>query len=154
MQIDGLENCFDANFNKHVLDVNDGGVFGDLKGSDHVTIPVIEKANTGALLDFVGYNTDVTNISRQISGFDTNNNILKLENTLTNGLHLNNVLPPAPFFIEINQLLDSRYYNNNSFFVQGTSYIYSQDGNVDAQSGTNFIDIDITPIADTYVRLG
>lgn len=152
MQIDGLENCFDANFNKHVLDVNDGGVFGDLKGSDHVTIPVIEKANTGALLDFVGYNTDVTNISRQISGFDTTNNILKLENTLTNGLHLNNVLPPVPFFIEINQLLDSRYYNNNSFFVQGTSYVYSQDGNVDAQAGTNFIDIDITPIANTYVR--
>ena len=153
MQVNGLQNCFDRNFNKHILDVNDGGVFGDLKGSDYVTIPVIEKANTGALLDFVGHNSKITEIARQITGFTSSSNILKLENTLTNGVNLDQVLPAAPFYIEINQLLDSRYYNNNSFFVQGTEYIYTQDGELNTAQSTNFINIDVKPIASTLVRL-
>jgi hypothetical protein len=151
--IDGLENCFDKNFYKHVLEVNDGGIFGNLKGSDHVTIPVIEKSNTGALLGFVGHNSTITNISREISGYDINTNTLKIENLLTNGLHLSDVLPQTPFYININQLLDSRYFNNNSFFVEGTSYTYTKDGAVNTATGVATIEVEIAPIASNFVRL-
>jgi hypothetical protein len=150
MVIDGLENAFDTNFNKHVLEVNDGGVFGTLKGSDHVSIPIIEKANTGALLNFVGHNSQITDISRTIGGYDLNSNIVKIENTSTNDLTLVNVLPLPPFYVTINQLLDSRYYNNNSFFVDGTQYTYTQKGNITSEPD---IDIDIKPVSANFVRL-
>jgi hypothetical protein len=153
LQIDGLENAFDKNFNKHVLAVNDGGVFGTLKGSDYVSIPVIEKANTGALLNFVGYKTRISNISRAISGYDTVNNTIKLENISTNDLPLVNVLPLPPFYITIDQLLDSRYYNNNSFFIKGTDYTYINEGTVDLTVPTNLLDIDIKPVSPNFVRL-
>jgi hypothetical protein len=153
LQIDGLANAFDRNFNKHVLEVNDGGVFGNLKGSDYVSIPVIEKSNTGGLLNFIGYNSQITNISRLISASNTTSSTIKLENTITNGLSLVNVLPTAPFYITIDQLLDSRYYNNNSFFVQGTDYTYINEGTINTALPTNFINIDIKPISSNFVRL-
>jgi hypothetical protein len=153
LSINGLENCYDTNFNKHVLAVNDDGFFGTLKGTDYASVPVVEKANTGSLLNFIGYNAQITSISRPIVDYNIATNTFKLENVLTGGLHLSDVMPSTPFYIEINQLLDSRFYANNSFFIGGTQYTYITSGNLNTASTTNIIELDVKPKAHTLVRL-
>ena len=39
-------------------------------------------------------------------------------------------IPSAPFYVTINQLLDTRFYANNNFYVSGTSYEYSRNNTV------------------------
>jgi hypothetical protein len=149
----GLENCYDPNFSNHVLAVNDGEFFGTLKGADYMSIPVIEKTSTGALLNFVGYNSQITQLSLPIAGYDIANNTIKIENTLNNGLNIVDVLPALPFHITINQLLDSRYYTSNSFFVEGTSYTSSTTGTINFDHPLyNTIQLATKPLGSTFAR--
>ena len=124
LTVEGLNVAFDENFFKHVLEVNDAGVFSNLKGDDFISVPIKEKTAPQGLLNFVGFATDITQLSVNIVGFDKSTNIVKFENTRTNGLNLIDRLPAAPFFVNINQLLDARFYNNNSFYVSGSEFTY------------------------------
>jgi len=152
LTLEGLNVAFDENFFKHVLEVNDGGVFANLKGSDTISIPVKDKTAPQGLLNFVGYASDISALSVNVVGFDKSLNTLKFENTLTNGLHLVDLLPPAPFYITLNQLLDARYFSNNSFYVSGSEFTYETEGNL-ATSGSTTIPLEITPRSADFVRL-
>ena len=80
---------------------------------------LLEKNSSQGLLNFVGFASDITQLSVNVVGFDKTTNTVKFENTRTNGLTLVNLLPAAPFYVKPNQLLDARFYNNNSFMLQG-----------------------------------
>ena len=46
-------------------------------------------------------------------------NQLIIENTAsTDGTKLNTALPDTPFYVTINQLVDARFYQNNSFYIK------------------------------------
>ena len=152
LTLEGLNVAFDENFFKHVLEVNDAGVFANLKGSDTISIPVKDKTAPQGLLNFVGFASDISALSVNVVGFNKSVNTLKFENTLTNGLHLVDLLPPAPFYITLNQLLDARYFNNNSFYVSGSEFTYETEGNL-ATTGTSTIPLEITPRSAEFVRL-
>ena len=151
LTVEGLNVAFDQNFFKHVLEVNDAGVFNNLKGTDFVSIPVTEKASVQGLLNFVGHATQITELSMNIADFDKSNNIIKFENKNTNGLTLVNVIPPAPFYVTINQLLDAKFYNNNSFYVGGSEFTYVTKGNLNSVSTS--IPLEIKPRRSEFVRL-
>ena len=152
LTLEGLNVAFDENFFKHVLEVNDAGVFSNLKGTDTVAIPIKEKTAPLGLLNFVGFATDITQLSVNVVGFDKSVNTLKFENTLTNGTRLVDLLPPAPFFISLNQLLDARFYNNNSFYVSGSEFTYQTEGTL-LSTGDSHIELEVTPRAPDFVRL-
>ena len=151
LTLEGLNVAFDENFFKHVLEVNDGGVFANLKGSDTITVPIKEKTAPQGQLNFVGFATDLVALSVNVTGFDKSVNTLKFENTLTNGVNLIDLLPPAPFFITLNQLLDARYFSNNSFYVSGSEFTYVREGTLDAT--TTHIPLEVTPRESNFVRL-
>ena len=117
LTLEGLNVAFDENFFKHVLEVNDPGVFQSLKGTDFITVPIKEKSGINSALNFVAFAPQVTDFSANIAGFDKSTNTVKFNNTLSNGIKLIDVIPEAPFFVTINQLLDSRHYHNNSFYI-------------------------------------
>ena len=151
LTVEGLNVAFDENFFKHVLEVNDAGVFSNLKGDDFISVPIKEKTAPQGLLNFVGFATDITQLSVNIVGFDKSTNIVKFENTRTNGLNLIDRLPAAPFFVNINQLLDARFYNNNSFYVSGSEFTYVTEGNLDVSSTS--IPLEVKPRDPAFVRL-
>jgi len=153
ISVEGLSSCFDDNFYKHVLEVNDDGVFAGLKGDDYLTLPVVAKSESLAALNFIGYKTTLSDVSRRIVDYDLANNTIKFDNSITNDLSLAAVLPIAPFYVSINQLLDSRYYANNTFYVTGSDMVYSTEGPVDNNLSVNTINIDVKPRKPSFVRL-
>lgn len=151
LTIEGLVHVFDENFHRHVLDTNDSLVFGNLKGADFISIPVEDKNNDGSQRNFVGFTGIESVISRQIESHTVATDIIKIDNPITNGTALNTVLPTTPFYVTINQLLDSRHYNNNSFYVSGSESVFIKSGETEAPTTT--VDLSVRPRHANFVRL-
>ena len=56
----------------------------------------------------LGLPPDLVNFSANIVTFDKTSDTLDIENSLAGSSFLTEHLPPAPFYITINQLLDAR----------------------------------------------
>ena len=151
LTLEGFNVAFDENFHKHVLDVNDDSVFGGLKGTDFVSIPIKEKSAAQGLLNFAGFAPIVTEVSQNIADFDIVNNTLKFENRRSGALNIVDALPTAPFFVTINQLLDARFYNNNSFYVNGSEFTYVREGEITEDE--THIDLEVRPKSASFTRL-
>ncbi|MEK9954207.1 MAG: phage tail protein, partial [Pelagibacteraceae bacterium] len=153
LTVEGLNVTHDVNFNKHVLEVNDGA-FLNLKGTDHVTVPLKEKVSINSEKNFVGFAPDLVAISANIVAFDKAADTLDIENVLTGSTHMIDLLPPPPFYVNISQLLDARYYANNSFYVTGTQKeIKIQNTFVGTAGSTESIDLPVRVRDQNFVRL-
>lgn len=141
--VEGLSDCYDFNFGTHVLEANDGVLFETLKGVDRLAIPVLEKANTGGLANFVGYQPQTVSLSRIITSYDTTNNKIRIENSVAGASALINSLPSPPFYVSISQTLAKDYYANNIFYLSGTERKYIVDGEI--SDGVVAIDLPVTP---------
>lgn len=149
LTIPGLNYCIDDNFAKHVLEVNDGSI-ATIKGSDYIALPVNEKISSNVLPNFVGYQSEVTNVTRPVDSYNVSSNTIYVENTLAINNTLLQKLPATPFYITLNQILPSGYYNNNMFYVRGTESTHVVEGSL--SSGTNVISLPVKPVANTFVR--
>ena len=64
------------------------------------------------------------------------------------------LLPPAPFYITINQLLDARFYANNSFYVSGTDKLVELENTFSVATGAvQYIDLPVRVRDQKFVRL-
>jgi len=150
--VEGLNVTHDLNFAKHVLEVNDGAFLG-LKGLDYVTVPLKEKATINSEKNFIGFATDLVNFSANIVTFDKTSDTLDIENSLAGTSFLTEQLPPAPFYITINQLLDARFYANNSFYVSGTQKEIRIQNTITASSGVSqFIDLPVRVRNKNFIK--
>jgi hypothetical protein len=141
--VEGLNVIHDENFAKHVLEVNDGSFLG-LKGDDRITVPLKEKTSVNSSRDFVAYANDLVAVSANIVTYNKSGDTIDIENTLTGALNLIDVLPAAPFYVTLNQLLDSRFYANNSFYVSGSMRQISLQGNLTVNAGeSEYIDLPV-----------
>lgn len=130
----GFSGIIDKNFGSdiHVLEVNDGETFdfGNLKGTDRVTIPLNQKVQGGTgdaagLLGFVGSDTRVVNYSANVTSLDLSNSALKIRNDHSGSLTLSSLLPDPPFYIQVPQVIDHRYFANNSIYLTGTQKVFN-----------------------------
>ena len=154
LTVQGFGQVFDDNFQCNVLDANDDSVFGALKGEDQITIPVNQNVSAQGLLNFVGFAPIVTALSRTIVGHTVATDTIKIDNTRTDDETLLSKIPPAPFYVTINQLLDSRHYNNNTFYVSGSEFTHVQSGEINGSvSDTITIDLPVRPRDAAFVRL-
>ena len=151
LTLQGFGQVFDENFQTSILDANDSAVFGALKGSDHITIPINEKTQQQGLLNFVGFAGTITNLSQEIKGFTLANDTVKIENKRTEDVTLVNKIPATPFYVTLNQLLDSRFYSNSSFYVSGYEDTYIKTGEINSSETT--IDLPVRPRDKAFVRL-
>ena len=124
LTVEGLNVAFDENIFKHVLELNDA-TFQGLKGDNFVTVPLREKESKNSLRNFIAFADDTVEVSANITTFDKTSDTLDIENVLTGTLNLIDVLPEAPFFVKIQQLLDARFFANSSFYVSGTEKTYT-----------------------------
>jgi len=150
--LEGFGQVFDENFQCSILDANDAAVFGALKGTDHITIPINEKGQQQGLLNFVGFAGTITDLSQPITGFTLATDKIKIENKRTEDVTLVNKIPSAPFYVTLNQLLDSRHYSNNSFYVRGSEDTYVKSGEING-ADTTTIDLPVTPRDKAFIRL-
>jgi len=154
LTIQGFGQVFDDNFQCNVLDANDDNVFGTLKGADQITIPVNQNVSAQGLLNFVGFAPVVTALSRTIVGHTAATDIIKITNTRTDDETLLTKIPPVPFYVTINQLLDSRFYANNTFYVSGSEFTHIQSGEIDDSASDSItIDLPVRPRDAAFVRL-
>ena len=149
--LEGFGQLFDENFQTHLLDANDAAVFGALKGTDNITIPIREKTEQQGLLNFVGFAGTITALSQPIVDSATATDTVKITNTTTDGVTLLNKIPEAPFYVTLNQLLDARHYANNSFYVSGSEHTYIKTGELTA-STTNTLELAVRPRDKVFVR--
>ena len=150
--LEGFGQVFDENFQCSILDANDNAVFGALKGTDHITIPINEKDQQQGLLNFVGFAGVLTDLSQPITGFTLATDKIKIENKRTSDVTLVNKIPSAPFYVTLNQLVDSRHYSNNSFYVRGSEHTYIKSGEINGATTTT-IELPVTPRDKAFVRL-
>lgn len=149
--VPGLSSCIDKNFNVNVLDVIGTGLVTSY-GANRVVVPVRQKNPSQAKKNFIGYSSDITEFAVDITSYDTVNDTITIQNKAASGSVLASALPPTPFYISINQVLDPTNYSNNTFYVNGTEYTYSKAGSLlGAQQNT--ITLDITPRDIAFVRL-
>jgi len=152
LTLEGLNVAFDENFFKHILEVNDNpAVFNNLKGTDFISVPVKEKSAVQGTEDFPGFAGDIVELAVEIKDFDKSTNTIKFENTRTGSLKFIEKLPDAPFFIRINQLLDSRFYSNNSFYVGGSEMLISNTGTL-TSGVVNDIPLHVEPRRAEFVK--
>jgi len=152
LTLQGFGQVFDENFQTDLLNANDDSVFGTLKGTDHVTIPIKEKDQQQGLLNFIGYAGVITDLSQPITGYTLATDKLKIQNKRTSDVTLANKVPEAPFYVTLNQLLDSRHYANNSFYVSGYEDTYVKSGEINGAT-TSTIDLPVTPRDKAFIRL-
>jgi len=150
--LEGFGQVFDENFQCSILDANDAAVFGALKGTDHITIPINEKSQQQGLLNFVGFAGTVTDLSQPITGFTLATDKVKIQNKRTEDVTLVNKIPSAPFYVTLNQLVDSRHYSNNSFYVRGSEHTYIKSGEINGNDTTT-IELPVSPRDAAFVRL-
>ena len=151
--VEGLNVAHDVNFGKHILEVNNGA-FAGLKGDDQVTIPLKEKTDVNSERNFVAFATDLVAVSANITTFDKTSDTIDVLNELTGSSQLVSQLPAAPFFITINQLLDARFYANNSFYVNGSTKQFEVQNTITSATGSSeHIDLPVRVRAKEFVRL-
>jgi hypothetical protein len=153
LTVEGFGQVFDENFNQHVLEVNDGLSFSGLKGADSVIIPVKENANTGGEFNFIGYNALATKVSRPITGYNKASDTITIVNTPSGTSELGNVLPSPPFYISINQLIDTNYYSNASFYLTGSTLRKVQEDSFDTGISPTTIELDVKPRTSSFIKL-
>lgn len=147
--VEGLSSCIDLNYNTNVLDVIPNTTL--LKGVNRVVIPVITKvADAASPRNFIGYKSVITDLARALI-YDTTTNTITIEDEYIGTSRLSSLLPPTPFYISINQVLNKDNYANNSFYLNGTEYTYISTGTL--TPGTdNTITLDIKPRDATFIR--
>lgn len=151
LTVPGLGDCVDLNFNENVLDViATGSITG--YGTNKVVIPIIQNSSSGIKKNFVGYKSPITEFAVDIVSYDTVNDTISILNSAAEGDVLSTALPPTPFYVTINQVLDPANYNSNTFYISGTEYTYLKSGAL-LPANQNTITLDITPISAAFVRL-
>jgi len=125
LSLTGLNNLQDINFGTHVLAVNDTFDFGGLKGNDKITLPINSKDEGGTgdaagLLGFIGSDTRVTQYSANVTSYNASTNTIKILNDHSGSTTIHGLLPDPPFYIKVPQVIDHRYFANNSLYVTGT----------------------------------
>ncbi len=151
LTVEGLSSCLDDNFNLHVLAVNDGSI-PTLKGLDYVDIPVKEKTGEESFLNFVGYESDITRITRPIHSYDLSTNKITIKNNLGGSSRLSTKLPETPFYVSINQILAKDYYANNVLYVTGSEFTHYQKGTL-VSNQLNTISLEVPPRHANFVRM-
>jgi len=144
LNVEGLNLLEDKNFSNHLLEVNDG-FFNGLKGLDYISVPVNEKSNTGAALDFVGYNPSVTQYSSNILSYNISANTITFENEQSQGVGLFDVLPTPPFYAKLAQIIDTRFFTSKKFYITGSNKYRQVVNNVENLTGSNTFDLKIKP---------
>lgn len=153
LTIRGLSDCTDVNFNQHILAVNDGLTFSSLKGTDKVQLPVVEKSAIDINKNFVGYYARESAISREVTSYNTNDNSITIDNTITGSTALRARLPTAPFYITLNQVLAKGYYANNSFYVSGSQSTYVVEDTIAEGTETQTITIPFVAEDKNFINL-
>jgi len=137
--VGALDNCFDENFHKHILEVNDVSLFPNrIKGYDYVAFPINEKTPDAFVENFSAFRPRVTQYSNQISAYNTVSNYVEVVNSRSGGDVLFDKLPTPPFYVTINQLVEKNLVANNSVYISGTKRKIIKENTVTGISSASF----------------
>jgi len=152
MTLEGLRLCIDENFNQHVLQVNDGVTVPTLQGIDQINIPVREKSNVQGIINFVGYQSDVTAVTREIVSYNLSTDTVTISDAVAGMSTLSSALLTPPFYVSLNQILAKEYYANNSIYVKGTELVQVVDGAINTSTSINTIQLPSKPRNASFVK--
>jgi hypothetical protein len=155
--VEGLSSAIDLNYATNILNVLPSLPTTTVKkGANKVIVPIVEKEyDPTAPRNFVAYKPIISEVSFDVSSYDTATNTITIDNPFINELgnssKLSDRLPTPPFYITINQVLTAGGYSNNSFYVNGTEYTYIKSGTL-VPGAQNVIPLDIKPRDTSFIR--
>lgn len=152
LNISYLDNLYDENFSKNVLEVNDGAFLG-LKGNDYISIPVQEKIGSNASLGFIGYQPTITEYSVKILAHNLENGYLIFENQASDNKELYDYLPDAPFYVSLDQILDTDNFSAKTAFIRGSTLEKDITYNVEGLTGSYTVELGLIPNHKNYIIL-
>jgi len=146
-----LNNCFDENFYKHVLNVNDTNLYPTrIKGFDYVSYEINEKAPDAFVENFSAFRPKVTRYSSNIVSFSSSAGTIDIANQ--SGL-LSKIGTP-PFYIRINQLVEKNLTSNNSIYVKGNERKVIRENSVVGIDSVAFNQpLGITPRNSSFIKV-
>jgi len=153
--ISSLDNCFDENFYKHVLEVNDTNLYPNrLRGEDYLAFPVNEKLSDSFVENFSGFRPRVSQYTSQIVNYNTASNFIEIRNDTSDGGSLLDKLPDPPFFVGISQLVDLNLTANNSVYIRGNSRKIVKENSISTISSAAFNQpLGITPLSSNFIKV-
>ena len=150
--VSNLDNLVDTNFTDHVLNVNDIQL-GGIRGDDYISIPVKEKTDTGSGLDFVGYNTNLSEYSANILNFSSSGGYIDIPNLSSGGLTLYDKLPTTPFLATLGQILDISQFSDRAVYVKGSRFNFIKTQNIKGETGSYQFDLGVAPLGKSFVTV-
>lgn len=116
----GLEGCLDVNFNVgslHVLHVANS-IYNWSKGNNFVEVSI--RPNNIGTTGFVGTVEDRPTVSARVLNTNVQGGWIEVKNESFGPATLAEMLDTTPFQVKVHQILDSRYMNANTMYVEGT----------------------------------
>ena len=141
--VSNLHLLHDDNFNCHILDARSNAQLASLSDTipnNLATFSINSKiaSNTaGKIVGTVGHQTTLESISANIISHNISANTISVEfsnNVIATSIH--NKLLRAPFYINLNQIIDKRFSPSNTFYLSGDLRLVSNTHNVTNQTGT------------------
>lgn len=153
--INSLDNCFDENFHKHVLEVNDVNLFPDrLKGEDFLAFPINEKLTDSFVENFSAFRPKVTQYTSEIVNYNTTSGFVEVSNDTNGGGSLVDKLPDPPFYVSISQLVEVNLAANNSVYIRGNKRKVIKENSVSTISSAAFRQpLGVTPKDSSFIKV-
>ena len=141
--VSNLHLLYDDNFNCHILEARSNAQLVALSDSipnNLATFSINSKvaSNTaGKLAGTVGHQTTLDTISANIISHNISANTISVSFSNNSvATSIKNKLLDVPFYINLNQIIDTRFASSNTFYVSGELKLVSNTHNVTNQTGT------------------
>lgn len=153
--INSLDNCFDENFHKHVLEVNDVNLFPDrLKGEDFLAFPINEKLTDSFVEKFSAFRPKVTQYTSEIVNYNTTLGFVEINNDTSGTGSLIDKLPDPPFYVSISQLVEVNLAANNSVYIRGNKRKVIKENSVSTISSAAFNQpLGVVPKDSSFIKV-
>ena len=133
LEIPDLHLAVDDNHNSHILERAEDFSPEGLS----VSVPVSQYALSSYKEGAVGYSDSTAYASLKVLGYDLSANTITVS-TLASNNPINNYFGSLPFFVTINQALNTQNFANNIMYVRGTSKKYKRTFNVKNETASEY----------------
>ena len=153
-EVSNLHLMYDDNFDCHLLEARNNTQLIALRGQapdNLLKYSLNVKAaptTSGVIADTVGHDSTLVSLSTNVTSFDLTANTLTIDyGSAQVATTVKNVLLPAPFYVELQQIIEPTISSSNTFYASGTLNTKARKHNVFSESGTANLSLGVTPPA-------
>lgn len=149
LNIPNLHLITDDNSMEHILDIS------EQLSSDgiYVSVPISQYVTSSYREGAVGYKSSLSSASLKVQSYNVSANTITIS-TISTSNPINNYFGSLPFYVTINQPINTTNFANNTLFIRGTNKKVKKSFNVaNVQSGTYIANVPVATRFKNQVKL-